>query len=173
MKRFLFALSVWLAMPLSAAAAVTGDSCTIDAPTAAAGLATDTAPKVVCRFVAVTTSAGAAQTFGPVFVPGGGVGYAMAVFRVLRGNSAAGCGYDDLQVFELSARTLAASTEKALIGVLDDDGTSTPTGGVQQIKVFGPVGPYIYLTGTATAGTCNASNPLEVELILYPNINFP
>ena len=172
----LFALAVWLALPGFVEAA-TGGSCTIEAPTASAGLSSAPAAKVTCVVVAEATAAGAA-TFGPVYVPGGGVGYSMAIIRPLKGTLDAGCGYDDLIVYELSAPTLAAYTERISIGVLDDDGTSTPTGGVQQIKVFGPVGPYLYLSGTvsdAGTNTCSTAvgETLVIQLLLYPNISFP
>lgn len=158
----LFLGLVALGLPSLGQAAV-GDSCTIaNAASGATGSA-----KVNCILGVDSTAAGA-FTAGPVYVPGGGVGASVVVIRPLNGNSGAGCGYDDVVVYETSNATATGNDEKASIGVLDDDGTSTPTGGVQQIKVFGPTGPYLYFSGTATAGTCSGTERLQIQIIVYP-----
>lgn len=178
-------LSSWLAVPLARAA--DGDSCkfiystpvigsanaaNIPMPTASAGLATTRAePQIICRVLADKTAAGA-FTAGPMWVPGGGQYIDLAVVRAIQGTSASGCGYDDVIVYTLSNTNTAAGAELVSIGVLDDDGTSTPAGGVKQIEHFGPIGPYLYLSGTATAGgdpkLCDSSNHLIIQLLLYP-----
>ena len=57
-----------------------------------------------------------------------------------------------------------AGYELPLLGLLDDDGSSS---GVKQILNFGSIGPVIHVAGTATAGTCDADNELHIQLLLY------
>lgn len=88
-----------------------------------------------------------------------------AIIRAYKGTSAAGCGYDDVAVYETTDTNAGtAGYELPLLGTLDDDGSGS---GVKQITLFGPIGPVIYVAGTATAGTCDASNELHIQLILY------
>lgn len=176
---YLVVLSLWLATPVWAA---DGDSCkfttstvtigagnaNIPMPTVAAGLAfTQSQPQITCRVLCDKTAPGA-FTCGPMWVPGGGSNVDLAIVRVLNGTSAAGCGYDDINVYTLSNTNTAAGAELPSLGTLDDDGSSS---GVKQIEHFGPIGPYLYLSGTADdtgALTCDASNHLLIQLLIYP-----
>jgi hypothetical protein len=136
----------------------------LQVPTAAAGLAaTNARPQIDCRVLCDVTAAGA-FTCGPMWVPGGGQYVENAIIRAIAGTSASGCGYDDVNVDTLSNTSVAAGSELPSLGTLDDDGSS---GGVKQIEHFGPLGPYLYLAGTATAGTCDATHRLQIQLLLY------
>lgn len=175
----LAALSVWFALPTVAHAA-DGDSCKfvtttvtsgtttgkdIPMPTNSAGLAaTNAVPQIECRLLCDKTAAGA-FTCGPMWVPGGGQNIDVAVVRALSGTSGSGCGYDDVNVYTLSNTNTGAGSELPSLGTLDDDGSSS---GVKQIEHFGPLGPYLYLSGTATAGTCDATHRLQIQLLIYP-----
>ena len=141
-------LSAWLAMPAFAA---DGEKCT--SPGAGIG----------CYTICDKAAAGA---FTCEFsVPNGGKGLDLAVIRAYKGTSASGCGYDDVSVYTTTDTNAGtAGYELPLLGLLDDDGSSS---GVKQILNFGPIGPVIYVAGTATAGTCDADNELHIQLLLY------
>ena len=148
----LFALSIWLALPM-VAHAVDGEKCT--SPGNGIG----------CYTICDKAAAGA---FTCEFaVPGGGKNLDLAIIRAYKGNATEGCGYDDVSVYTVTD-TNGSETgyEKPLLGLLDDDGSSS---GVKQILNFGPIGPYIYVAGTATDGTpaCSASAELHIQLLLY------
>lgn len=131
--------------------AADGDSCT------------SPGPGVDCFTICDKSAAGA---FTCEFsVPGGGKNLDRATIRAYKGTSAAGCGYDDTVVYEATDTNAGTSGyELASLGTLDDDGSGS---GLKQINVFGPIGPVIYISGTATAGTCNASNELHIQLLLW------
>jgi hypothetical protein len=103
-----------------------------------------------------------------MWVPGGGQNIDLAIVRVIQGTSASGCGYDDVNVYTLSNTNTAAGAELPSLGTLDDDGSSS---GVKQIEHFGSIGPYIYLSGTATASSaCDSTHHLIIQLLLYPKL---
>ena len=171
MLKWLALLSVWLALPALAWAA-TGDAChfVTTTPTAQQSLdiplPTDTntsAPQIGCKVLCDITAAGAFSC-GPMWVPGGGQNIDLAIIRALSGTSAAGCRYDSVTISEMSNQSTAAGSELVSIGVLDAQGTS---GGVKQIKNFGPIGPYIFASGTATAGTCDATHHLMIQFLYW------
>lgn len=98
-------------------------------------------------------------------MPGGGAGLDLAIIQPYKGTSAAGCGYDDVVVYTTTDTNAGTpGYEMASLGTLDDDGSG---GGVKQILNFGPISPVLYLSGTATAGTCDADNELHIQLLLY------
>lgn len=148
--RLLAFLSVFLAIPLLGMAA-DGEVCT------------SPGPGISCFTICDKAAAG---NFTCEFaLPGGGAGLDLAVIRAYKGTSASGCGYDDVSVYTTTDTNAGtAGYELPLLGTLDDDGSGS---GVKQILNFGPIGPVLYLSGTATAGTCNASNELHIQLLLY------
>lgn len=138
-----------------------GTALPVNIPLPSAGA---TAPEISCRVLCDVTASGAFSC-GPMWVPGGGTKVRNAIIRVLQGSGANGCGYDDTNVYTLSNINTSTGAELPSLGLLDDDGSS---GGVKQIEHFGPLGPYIYVAGTAgTGGTCNGSNHLLIQLLLY------
>jgi hypothetical protein len=155
MKAFKFLLSVLLGtgyfLPLLANAA-DGDLCT----SPAAG--------VSCYILCDKTAPG---SFNCEFtVPNGGKNLDAAIIRAYRGTSASGCGYDDTVVASTTDTNAGtAGFELPSLGTLDDDGSGS---GLKQIVVFGPIGPVIRIDGTATNGTCDGNNPLQIQLLLYP-----
>ena len=155
LAKLLFVLSAWLTLP-SLAFAADGEKCT------------SPGPGIGCYTICDEAAAGA---FTCEFsVPGGGKNLDLAVIRAYKGTSAAGCGYDDVSVYTTTDTNAGASGyELPLLGLLDDDGSSS---GVEQILNFGPIGPVIYVAGTATAGTCDADNELHIQLLLYFDQNW-
>lgn len=137
-------------------------------------------PPIDC-VVACDVNTLGAFTCGPTYVPNGGAQYDKITLRANAGNSTGtGCGYDDVTVYELDnncATATCANQEMVLWGVLDDDGTSTPTGGVKELTRYGPVGPWIYMSGTANdagALTCDdTSNHLYFHLLLWRSRQTP
>ena len=156
MKKLTFLISVWLAIP-GMALATDGETCT------------SPGPGISCYTICDKDNDGA---FTCEFsVPGGGKNLDLAIIRAYKGTSASGCGYDDVSVYTTTDTNAGtAGYELPLLGLLDDDGSSS---GVKQILNFGPIGPVIYVSGTATDGgaACSASNELHIQLLLYPKQN--
>jgi len=117
--------------------------------------------------------AGLNVTCGPIYLPRGGVPFRVQAIRALSGTSAAGCGYDNWKIYTIQPVNgvclTSAGNELSLLGVLDDDGTSVPPNGVQQIITIGHApGPCLYAVGDTTAGTCNSTNTVNIVVDLYP-----
>lgn len=160
MNRILWLLSVWLALPTMVWAAA-GDPYPLTIPSG------QTKSGIESHYLCDVGAAGA-FTCGPIYVPGGGANVDVAVIRALRGTATLGCGYDDVNVYTVSTSTITNPDDKASIGLLDDDGSSS---GVKQIVWSGPIGPYLYLEGTATdgagAGDCSGTTTNRLQILLH------
>lgn len=82
----------------------------------------------------------------------------MVVIKVVTANNGgAACTFDDWGVYEMASSTApGVTTTFGALCAIDDDTTTTLVGAsaATECKIFGPVGPYIFIDA-GTLGTCS------------------
>lgn len=150
MRRFILPLLLLAASPAWAA----DGSLVAVSPPAGTSEAQQQGTPVVMKLCDTKTDATVADC-GPVWVP---VQNASSVtIKVVNAvNGGAACTFDNWGIYEMPTSTaLSATNTFGALGAIDDDTTTTIVGATagQELKLLGPVGPYIAVDA-GTLGTC-------------------
>lgn len=94
-----------------------------------------------------------------------------AIIRVDRINDGgSACDYQNWNVYEQSSENTGATYQSHALCTLDADGTGGLTGvsAGTECKVFGPVGPFIWVdAGTLDSGGNSACTEFTVQMLVY------